>query len=181
MLGKHFESAVSFPRFVEDAEANAALWRDTYRLARVPAGAVERLAAVPGQWRLLVIVEDWCGDAVNTVPQLARLVEHVPHVELRVIGRDANPELMDAYVTGGKRSMPKVILLDEGFVEKGRWGPRPRQLQQWVELEGMQLARDERYRHVRRWYARDRGTTTIEEILTIIECAADPLCEVAGV
>jgi len=176
MLQRYFESVLHLTEFIERAEANAALWRDTYRLARVPAGAVEQLTAIPGHWRLLVIAEDWCGDAVNTIPLLARLTELTPHVELRVTGRDANPELMDAYLTGGKRAIPIVILLDEDYVERGRWGPRPRPLQQWVKHEGMLLEKGERYRHIRTWYARDRGRTTIDEIIGMIACAADPLC-----
>src|SRR5262252_4878901 len=101
-----FDSALPFSTFVQQANANASLWRDTYRLARVPDDAVARLAAVPGHWHLLVIVEDWCGDAVNTVPSLARLTELAGNADLRVVARDQNPELMDAHLTNGSRSIP---------------------------------------------------------------------------
>ncbi len=173
MLQHRFETAGSFAEFAERAEKNASLWRDTYRLARVPADAAERLAGAAGHWHLLVILEDWCGDAVNSVPVLARLTELVPNADLRVVGRDANPDLMDLFLTNGKRSVPLVIVLDENYVERGRWGPRPSELQQWVEREGMQIEPTERYRHIRMWYARDRGRTTVEEVVGVITCAAD--------
>ena len=176
MLQHRFESALSFAEFVDRAQANAALWRAGHRLARVPDDAVERLASLPGRWHLLVIVEDWCGDAVNTVPMLARLAELAPNVDLRIVRRDENPELMDAYLTNGTRAIPIVVLLDEDYVERGWWGPRPRALQQWVEREGMLLGKEERYRHVRTWYARDRGRTTVAEIVDVVACAADPRC-----
>jgi hypothetical protein len=175
-LRDHFEVAISFPEFLERARANETLWRDAYRLARVPDGAAARLAALPGTWRLLVIAEDWCGDAVNTVPVIARLAELAPNVELRIIGRDDYPALIDAHLTNGSRSIPLVILLHEDFEERGRWGPRPTALQRWVLDEGLALEKEERYRRVRGWYARDRGRTTVDEVVSVIACAADPLC-----
>ena len=172
MLQHRFDSALPFATFVGQAQANVALWRDTYRLARVPADAAARLAVLPGRWHLLVIVEDWCGDAVNTVPLLARLAELAPNVDLRVVGRDDNPDLMNAHLTNGTRSIPVVIVLDEDYEEAGWWGPRPSALQQWVTDEGMRLGKDERYRRVRTWYARDRGRATVDEVIDVVAHAA---------
>ena len=58
-----------------------------------------------------MIAEDWCGDASNTIPILAKLVE-LPGLELRVLRRDEHPEVMDRYLTDGSRSIPIVIALD---------------------------------------------------------------------
>jgi hypothetical protein len=137
------------------------------------ADAADRLAAIPGRWHLLVMVEDWCGDAVNTLPLLARLAELAPNVELRVIGRDENADLMDAHLTNGARSIPVVMVLDEDYEERAWWGPRPSALQQWVVDEGMALEKGERYRHVRTWYARDRGRTTVDEVIAAVARAAE--------
>jgi hypothetical protein len=169
-----YAAALRFSEFLERAEKNAALWRDTYRLTRVPEEAVTRAAAVPGRWHLLVILEDWCGDAVNTIPMLARLAELVPSLDLRIVGREANPDLMDAHLgPTGARAIPVVIAYDEGFVEHGWWGARPGPLQGWFEAEGRHLEKDERYRYVRGWYARDRGRTTLDEVLALLERAAE--------
>jgi hypothetical protein len=65
-----------------------------------------------------------------------------------------------------------VILLDEDFVEQGWWGPRPTDLQRWVLEEGLKMDAEERYKTVRRFYARDKGRTTLDEIVTGIEAAA---------
>jgi hypothetical protein len=127
-----WDKAQTFDAFVASCKAeHCGLWRGLYNLARVPDWA---LAAVPpGSGRkLLVIAEDWCGDASNTVPIIARLADLVPSLELRVISRDQNLELMDAYLTDGSRSIPIVIALDDRFREVGHWGPRPTQLQAWV-------------------------------------------------
>ena len=58
---------------------------------RVPEWAFE--AVPPGtRRRLLVIAEDWCGDASSTVPVVARFADAVPGMELRVLRRDQHPE-----------------------------------------------------------------------------------------
>jgi hypothetical protein len=73
---------------------------------------------------------------------------------------------MDAHLTGGRsRSIPVIIVYDEDFNEMGWWGPRPGPLQEWVLGEGQALSKEDRYREVRRWYARDRGRTTLLGIL----------------
>jgi hypothetical protein len=91
---------------------------------------------------------------------------------LRVLRRDENPDLMDAHLTGGARAIPVVMLLDEQFVERGWWGSRPAELQSWLAGPGQSLSKEERYREVRRWYARDRGRSVVEEIVNAMERAA---------
>lgn len=169
-----FAQALPFGDFVAGARNTPELWRNMAARARVPAEVVARAAALPGRWRLLVLGEDWCGDAVNTVPWLAALAGAVPQLELRVLGRDANPDLMNAHLspTGG-RAIPVVIVLDEAFEEVGWWGSRPRPLQAWLDTpEAQALPKDERYRETRKWYARDGGRTTIDEVLAIAGDAA---------
>jgi hypothetical protein len=76
---------------------------------------------------------------------------------------------MDTHLTGTSRSIPIVILLNKKYEECGWWGPRPRALQKWVVEEGMKLPKEERYKEVRKFYARDRGLTTMEEIVSMLE------------
>ena len=168
-----YESGSTFEQFVATARSNADLWATMYKLARVPDGVVERVRALPRRHHLLVLNEDWCGDAVNTVPAIARLVALVPErVDLRILGRDANPDLMEAHLTGTSRAIPVVIVLDEEYVERAWWGPRPAELQAWAVGPGKALEKAERYREIRRWYARDRALTTLDEITSLMERAA---------
>jgi hypothetical protein len=102
------------------------------------------------------------------VPVLARLAEEVPGVSLKLLDRDENPQVMDRYLTDGTRSIPLVILLDHDFNELGHWGPRPAVLQSWVRANLNRMPKEERLREQRRWYARDRGGSVLEEILGIL-------------
>ncbi len=172
-LDARWEQAITFEEFLPTAQKNAALWQSVWDRVRLPDDLVERAAALPSAWHLLVLSEDWCGDAVNIVPVLARFADAVPTVDLRLLSRDAHLDLMDAHLTNGtSRSIPVVILLDEDFVEQGWWGPRPTDLQKWVLEEGLKMDSEERYKIVRRFYARDKGRTTLEEIVDGIEAAA---------
>jgi DNA-binding transcriptional LysR family regulator len=157
--------ALSFEAFVAACKAeHCGLWQGVYNLARVPEWA--SAAVPPGTHRrLLVIAEDWCGDASNTVPILAKFASQAPGLELRVIMRDRYPELMDRYLTNGSRSIPIVIVLDDAFEEIGHWGPRPTELQAWVMANRPTMPKTELYPQVRKWYARDRGETTLREVL----------------
>jgi hypothetical protein len=160
-----WDQALPFDAFVASCKAeHCGLWLGVYRLARIPDWA---LAAVPpgAQRKLLVIAEDWCGDASNTVPFVAKFAESVPGFELRVIQRDTYPEVMDQYLTNGARSIPIVIALDENFEEVGHWGPRPSELQTWVMANRATTPKSELYPQIRKWYARDRGETTLREVL----------------
>jgi hypothetical protein len=177
-LQNDFRRATPFYRYLDEVVKNHALWNGLYDRARVPddliAAGVDAGLAAGGPFRLLALSEDWCGDAVNALPFVARWAEAVPGMELRVLSRDENPELMDAHLTDGRsRSIPVVMVLDAAGEEVGWWGPRPRELQTWVLGEGRTLEGDERYKVVRRWYARDKGRTVVEEILRIMRDAAE--------
>jgi hypothetical protein len=74
---------------------------------------------------------------------------------------------MDQYLTGESRSIPVVIVLDESFEEVGHWGPRPTVLQDWVTANRA-MPKAERYPQMRRWYARDKGETTLREVVEVV-------------
>jgi hypothetical protein len=162
---KLWEQALTYDAFLASCRAeHCGLWLGVYRLAQIPQWA--RVAVPEGaQRKLLVIAEDWCGDASNTVPIVAKLVDLVPGLDLRVILRDEHPEVMNQFLTNGSRSIPIVIALNENFEEIGHWGPRPSQLQTWVMTNKGIMPKTELYPQVRKWFARDRGQTTLKEVL----------------
>ncbi len=138
---------------------------------------MRRATEIGGRWRLLVLAEDWCGDAANTVPVLGAFADAAPNVEMRVLKRDENAELMDRFLTNGTRSIPIAILLDDAFEPVGSWGPRPAALQAFVLGERAKGERPvkEIYADSRRWYAHDRGETTLCELLDVMEAAVLPV------
>jgi hypothetical protein len=160
-----WRKAISYHDFLEVSGGHRGLWESLYRLARIPEWA---LAADQERSRnLLVLAEDWCGDASNTVPILARWADESVNGDLRILRRDEYPEVMDRYLTSGARSIPVVIVLDSRWDELGHWGPRPTELQQWVMANRGVVPKTELYPQVRKWYARDKGETTLREVLAV--------------
>lgn len=167
-----FEAAPTFEEYLETVDRNRDLWHAVYQRAVAPDELIDAARAIHGRWQLVALSEDWCGDAVNTLPAVARLTEAVGW-DFRVLSRDANPDLMDAHLTNGRsRSIPVVIVYDEDFREVGWWGPRPEEIQEWVLGEGLAMPSPERYKVVRRWYAMDKGRTTLRELLEVVGHAA---------
>lgn len=172
VIRERFERAPTFPEYLETVDRNRDLWHAVYERARLPDDLVAEASRIPGGRHLVALSEDWCGDAVNTLPVVARLAEEAGW-EFRVLGRDDNPDLMDSHLTNGRsRSIPIVIVYDEDFNEIGWWGPRPREIQTWVMDEGLSMSSPDRYKVIRTWYAKDRGRTTLSEILGIVGAAA---------
>jgi hypothetical protein len=81
---------------------------------------------LPSTVDVLVLTEDWCGDAINNVPVLARLAEESGKLNLRLFLRDQNLDLMDQYLNRGEhRSIPTFVFFDENFRELAHWIERP--------------------------------------------------------
>ena len=168
-----FESAPTFREYLETVRKNEELWRGVHDRVRLPADVVEEARSLPGIWQLLALSEDWCGDAVNILPVVSRFVEALPNVDLRVLARDENLDIMDAHLTNGRsRSIPIVIVYDKDFRERAWWGPRPSELQEWVMTEGMKMEPGPRYAQVRRFYARDKGKAIVAEVLDMLRSVA---------
>jgi hypothetical protein len=166
----------TFGEFLARPIKNHDLWVALAHRVEIPLEISARVEALGGRWHLLVLSEDWCGDSVNIVPIVAKLADSVSNMDMRILARDENLDIMDTHLTGKSRSIPVIILLNQKFQECGWWGPRPRPLQQWVMEKGMLLPKDERYKEVRTFFARDRGLTTMREIVEMLEkcCAIGP-------
>jgi hypothetical protein len=163
-----WQDATPYDCFVAEAQDLKRLWEGIYRRFRVPPWAQERARQMGGV-RLLCITEDWCWDAANVVPPIAKLCDETGTMELRVVKRDEHPDIMDQYLTNGTRSIPIVVALDSEFQELGQWGPRPRELQTWVLDHKDDLPKKEFYATMRRWHVEDAGMSTLREVMEIVE------------
>ncbi len=92
-------------------------------LEEVPVTSEDReaVAGLTRKMKILVITEDWCPDSLRTIPPVARLVDGLPNVEMRIFLRDANPDVMDQYLKRGQfRAIPVFAVFDEEMHEIGR-------------------------------------------------------------
>jgi len=168
MNAARFYTGQTFEAFLASAVKYKELWESTTKRVKIPEPLVAELDAIGGRWHLAVLNEDWCIDAITIVPAFARLAELSASADLRVFGRDANLDLMDAHLTNGGRSIPLAIVYDEEWNDRGQWGPRPAPLQEWVRKIGLTIPKEEKYREIRTWNAHDHGQTGLRELIDLI-------------
>ncbi len=118
----------------------------------------------------LVLTEGWCGDAAQNIPTMHLIEIENKNIELKLVLRDENLELMDKHLTNGGRSIPKLICLEkESLKEVFTWGPRPEAIQQTVlELKEKKASPMEKAEIVHKWYTADKTLSLQKELETLI-------------
>ena len=118
----------------------------------------------------LILTEHWCGDASQTLPALNAIAElSEGKIEMKLVYRDRNDELMNAYLTNGTRSIPKLVQLDEHFNVTGIWGPRPTVAQELVtELKSNAATAATYANELHLWYAKDKQQSLEKEIAQLL-------------
>lgn len=120
----------------------------------------------------LVITEAWCGDGAQSIPYLAKLAELNPLIKLRIIMRDEYPEIMDAYLTQGARSIPKLVAFTEDLnVELFTWGPKPQYLMarhREYKQDAKGVSYPEFLEEIHLWYAKNKNHDLEAELLSLI-------------
>lgn len=131
----------------------------------------EELQNLDQQWIWLVLTEAWCGDAAQNVPVMKVMAEQTDNIDLKLILRDENPEIMNQVLTNGSKSIPKLICLDAETLEVlGAWGPRPEPAQQMVLDWKEQPEGDyhELAKQLQRWYNANSNETMEREFISLI-------------
>lgn len=119
----------------------------------------------------LVISEGWCGDSAQIVPVIYKLAELSPKIELKLVFRDENEELMQRFLTNGTRSIPKMIVLAAATLEVlGEFGPRPQGAKQLIIDYKAQhgVVDDKGKTALHMWYLHDKGLSTQQEIMDLM-------------
>lgn len=118
----------------------------------------------------MIITETWCGDSAQNIPIIAELAKLNPLIELKIILRDINLNIMDHFLTNNSKSIPKLVAFDKDGNQLFQWGPRPKEAQSLVlNARENQIPKDEYMVSLHKWYASDRGKTTEQEIYDLLK------------
>lgn len=173
-----YDAGTPFGVFLKKADQRVETWQGNFARA-VVAPELQARARAAGRYRLLVIAEDWCGDSANTIPYLARLVDQVPNLEMRIVDSSVGRPVMEAHRTpDGRAATPTVVVLDAAGAQVGCWVERPARLQTWFLENETRLERDVLYERKYAWYDEDAGASTVSDIVALLEGAraGRPLC-----
>lgn len=141
------------------------------KIAKFSPEVVERVNNLRCLYTWLVLTEGWCGDAAQIVPFAAKLASETPLINLKLILRDENPEVMDQFLTEGTKSIPKIVVLDDAFNVTADWGPRPKPAQEILRKHktGPEWDKDAFHEDLHLWYAKDRGLHTMNELIDLVD------------
>lgn len=119
----------------------------------------------------LVLTESWCGDASPSLPVMNKMSGLTSKLDLKIVLRDDNIDLMNLFLTNGSQSIPKLIALDATTSEViGEWGPRPSAATQMVndykEKHGKLTAAFKE--DLQGWYNKDKGQTTLGDLMKLL-------------
>ena len=132
----------------------------------------QKLQALQKEYIWLVISEGWCGDAAQLLPIFNKMAQCSEKIQLSIVLRDENPQLMDLFLTDGARSIPKLIIIDKATIEViADFGPRPAAatalVKNYKQLMGVI---DEKVKtDLQLWYLKDKGLSTQNEVLVLLK------------
>ncbi|MBB5181766.1 hypothetical protein HNQ44_003240 [Planomicrobium koreense] len=135
---QYFENGISIESYMAQMESNQEKSYSIYEKFNLPEDPELTALLKEKQPHILVITEDWCGDAMMNNAILRKIAE-ASGIKVRCIARDENLELMDRYLTNGGRSIPKYLILSPDGDVLGTWGPRAPQVQEFVDEQKAKL------------------------------------------
>ena len=123
---ERFEDGLTYEAYKAQMTRNRERLEDNERTVALGAEDLAFFKGLPQSVNVLVITEDWCGDAVANVPILGRLAAESGKLNLRIFLRDQNHDLIDQYLKDGQfRSIPVFAFFSEDMAPIGHWIERP--------------------------------------------------------
>ena len=141
------------------------------KTVKVSVAAQEKIARYASDVTWLVLTESWCGDAAHVIPVINKVAELNSHIDLKLVLRDENDALMQQFLTNGGKSIPKLIMIDNtsGAV-LDTFGPRPiaatNLVKDYITEHG--TVTDELKENLQMWYNKDKGQSTIADLLLLL-------------
>jgi hypothetical protein len=138
---------------------------------KVPSEIETSIKNDPRDIHFLVLSESWCGDAAQSLPMVSKIAKCHPNWSMSIVSRDEHPVLMDAYLTNGGRSIPKVLILDNKTLEVlADWGPRPTEATKMVvDYKEIHGSLDADFKQsLQLWYNKDKGQSILQDFLILL-------------
>jgi hypothetical protein len=159
-------------RMVEYTKLNLQRMNRTSKTVKLIPELISLLQNLKRSYNWVVLAEAWCGDVAPNLPVINMMTDASPAITFTILLRDENPDIMNAFLTNGSKSIPKLICIDENLDAIGTWGPRPASAQEMVMAYKYSPEPKESYgefiKKVQLWYAADKGISLQNEFLKLI-------------
>lgn len=143
-------------------------WNKTLKVSEE---VYDSIANIDKKYTWLVLTESWCGDAAHVIPAINKVASLTENLDLKVLLRDENPELMNNFLTDGTQSIPKLIMVDNASGNViDTYGSRPKLLTDMVKeykaLHGKVTSEFKEEMQI--WYNKDKGQTIMSELIELV-------------
>lgn len=120
----------------------------------------------------LVISEGWCGDAAQILPIFHKMeIISDKKIELKIVLRDENEELMNLFLIQKTKSIPILIVIEKqtGLI-LDHWGPRPKGAKKMIEVykKNFGIIDEVAKTELQMWYFKDKGQSIQNEIIEMM-------------
>ncbi len=132
---------------------------------------IAAIGEVKQSQRWILISEAWCGDCAQNLPIINKMASISDKIDLQIIERDANLEVMDAFLTNGGRSVPKLISVDADNNVLFTWGPRPKVAQDMflAHKKNPGTETPEEFKTtLHKWYTKDKSNEVQSEFIALL-------------
>ncbi|MBC7438440.1 MAG: thioredoxin family protein [Flavobacterium sp.] len=131
-----------------------------------------KLKILQKEYIWLVISEGWCGDAAQILPVFHKMeLASNKKIDLKIVLRDENEELIDLFLVQKSKSIPIIIILDrETGLILDHWGPRPKGAKKMIEVykKNFGVIDEVAKTELQVWYFKDKGISIQNEIIEMI-------------
>lgn len=170
---ERFATGFQWPDYMAHIEKNKERFNENYDGFALDTEVAAYLSSYSRRLRVLILGEDWCGDVVQSLPPIIRMLEQSPTIEYRIFKRDENSDIMHRYLTDGAKAIPYLVFMDSDMNELATWGPRPDECQAILRSNKGKIPMDEIYPQMRSWYKQNGNGPLVEEVLAILEHLAE--------
>ena len=130
-----------------------------------------KLKSLKSEYIWVVISEGWCGDAAQLLPIINKMAIDSGKIELKIVLRDENEELMKLFLTNKKKSIPIVIVVEKATGSVlGKWGPRPIGATNLITdyKKEFGVIDETAKTNLQLWYLHDKGISTQNELVNLM-------------
>lgn len=126
---------------------------------------------VKDKYYLVCLSEAWCGDAAQILPIIDKVCQLNTNIELKILLRDENPDIISDNLSNGSKSIPKLILLDKELNKLKNWGPRTKKLSNFVNeyKQKPNFNKSELIKEIQQWYNKDNTIEIQKELMEFIK------------
>ena len=159
------------PDLLHYSELNEVRMNRLEKTLKMDSEVLKTLQNLKSKQTWLVVSEGWCGDAAQILPIIKLMADSSKNIDLKIVFRDENEDLINQFLTNGAKSIPKLIILNENLEVINHWGPRPEAAKNLIiDYKAKHGIVDEPAKiALQKWYLEDKGISTQKEIVAMLQ------------